>query len=120
MDKGVKNNHSGHITVSGRPADPDKGIEATQDLILRPGLNRLTPEQYRQIRSVPVIKNYFEAKLLEDATPPEPEETKPEGKPLDKMNKKELTAKAAELNIDVGAEDTNATLIAKIQTALAA
>lgn len=114
MDKGVRNHHKSHITVSGR--------EGAKDLVLKPGLNRLTEEQYRQIRAVKVVNNYFEAGLLSDATPPEqPAAGKPEGdpnaKPLDKMNKEELIAKATELGVTVEPDDTKAVILKKIQDA---
>lgn len=102
-DKGVRNTGRSLITVSG---DPKKG---EKDIFLAPGLNRLTPEQYRQIRAVKVVENYFRLGLLQDTAPPAAE-VKAEEKPLEKMNKAELLAKAVELNLEVADDATNATI----------
>src|SRR5690606_38603968 len=114
MDKGVENRHKSHITVSGR--------EGAADLILKPGLNRLTSEQYRQIRKVPIINRYFDphVRLLMDVPlPAKPAAPAPapqgnddddverdDGKPLERMNKDELTAAARELGVEVSESDT--------------
>ena len=57
MSKCVHNTHQAEIIVS----LPEGG-----GLVLQPGDNRLTHEQYRALKSVPVIKNYFEHGLLKD------------------------------------------------------
>ena len=114
MDKGVQNTHGGQITVSARS-------EGEEDIVLLPGYNRLTVEQYRQIKAVPVVANYFKVGLLQDAAPPAVEAPKQDeaSKPIDKMNKAELLAKATELGLDVDPEATNAAIREAITAATA-
>ncbi len=113
-DKGVHNKHQGQITVSAR-------AENEEDIVLVPGYNRLTSEQYRQIKAVPVVQNYFKVGLLQDAAPPPVEAPKQDdaSKPLDKMNKAELRARAAELGLAVADDATNAQIVAAITAATA-
>lgn len=127
MDRGVLNNHKAEIFCS---------LKELPELVLKPGVNRVTPDQYRALREVPVINNYFEAGLLVDtrlvdeptdpapeaetkAPEPKPTEPKPQEKPLDRMNKEELTARATELGLTVDDAMTKAELFKNIQTALA-
>lgn len=113
-DKGVHNKHQGQITVSAR-------AENEEDIVLVPGYNRLTGDQYRQIKAVPVVQNYFKVGLLQDAAPPTVEAPKQDegSKPLDKMNKAELLAKATELGLTVDPEATNAAIREAITAATA-
>jgi hypothetical protein len=125
MSKGVQNNHQAEIRISLRAEDGGGEVE------LKPGLNRLTHEQYRAIKAIPVVANYFkrDVRLLEDAQLPAEEPASEEDtgdggdgdgeKPLDRMNKAELVAKARELNLAVADEDTKAVLVQKIQAAQA-
>lgn len=120
MSKGVHNTHQAEIIVS---------LPGGGNLVLQPGDNRLTNEDYRALKSVPVIKNYFELGLLKDvALEPEPKEPPPpptqppappadDSKPLDRMNKAELKARATELGLTVADDATNAAIIAAITAA---
>lgn len=120
--KYVHNTHQAEIRVS-LPAVED--VPASE-LVLEPGDNAITPEQYRALRKVPVIQNYFKVGFLRDVlAPAEPapveddgEPGKP-GKPLDKMNKAELLTRAAELGLTVDPEATNATIRDAITAATA-
>ncbi len=67
MDKGVLNNHKGQITCT--PAK-DKDGNAHPDVVLRPGKNRLTEEQYKAIKTNKVVQKYFDVGLLVDAKIP--------------------------------------------------
>lgn len=114
MFKGVHNTHQAEIRVT-LP-------EGAGELTLNPGDNRLTVEKYRALKSVPVIGSYFDCGLLRDVKltsepEPEPEEElppppppPPADKPLDKMNKAELLAKATEYGLTVADDATNAVI----------
>lgn len=120
MDKGVQNNHAAQITISGRPEQKnDKGEvtqTATDDVVLLPGKNRLTPAQFEQIKSVAVIRNYFEIGLLSEVKAPEKAPAPAEnGKPLEKMNKDELTAEAEKRGVAIEDGDTKAQILEKLQ-----
>lgn len=111
MTKGVHNTHQAEIIVS----LPEGG-----ELVLQPGDNRLTVEQYRSLKTVPIIRNYFEHGILRDTgaqEEPAPEVKADPEKPLDKMNKAELRARAAELGLSVADDATNAAIIAAITAA---
>lgn len=111
MDKGVKNNHKSHITVSAK-------AKGERDLVLRPGFNRLTLKQYEQITSVPVIRNYFDVGLLQNVKAPTQKEgaTAVPEKTLDKMNKEELTAEAEKRGVELEDGDTKAQILEKLQS----
>lgn len=120
MSKGVHNTHQAEIIVS---------LPGGGNLVLQPGDNRLTHEDYRELKQVPVIANYFTHGLLKDvALEPEPKEPPPpptqppappadDSKPLDRMNKAELKARATELGLTVADDATNAAIIAAITAA---
>lgn len=130
--KYVHNTHQAEIRVS-LPAVEDT---PASELVLEPGDNAVTHEQYRALRKVPVIVNYFKVGFLrdtagppqEDQPPPPPpvggvtagehESPKPE-RPLDKMNKAELLARATELGLTVDPEATNAAIREAITAATA-
>lgn len=111
-DKGVHNKHQGQITVSAR-------AENEEDIVLVPGYNRLTSDQYRQIKAVPVVQNYFKVGLLQDAAPPAEPVADPSVKALDKMTKAELRARATELGLTIADDATNAQIVAAITAATA-
>ena len=110
MDKGIKNNHKSQVTVSGKPGE--------KDIVLVPGLNRLTPDQFRQVSSVPIIKAYFEAGLLEKAAPPAPApEPEEKSADLDRMTKDQLIAEAEVRNVALESGDTKAEILEKLKEA---
>lgn len=108
MSKGVHNTHQAEIIVS---------LPGGGNLVLQPGDNRLTNEDYRELKQVPVIANYFTHGLLKDVTlAPESADDggndgeSDEEKPLDRMNKAELLAKAESLGLTVDPAATNAAI----------
>ena len=116
MDKGVKNNHKSHITVKfGKTEDAD----ARPDIVLAPGFNRLTQEQYDAIKTRRVIKNYFDKGLLSDVKAPQVKasEGAPEaqGKPLEKMTKDELIAEAGRLEVPLDGSENKAQILEILQ-----
>ena len=115
MDKGVKNNHKSHITVKfGKTEDAD----ARPDIVLAPGFNRLTQDQYDAIKSRRVIKNYFDKGLLSDVkAPPVKASSEPEAqaKSLEKMTKDELIAEAARLEVTLEGGETKAQILEILQ-----
>lgn len=59
MDKFVQNNHKAHIRCS------------KSRLVLNPGPNRLSEEQYKAILQEKTIKSYFKIQLLQNIKAPE-------------------------------------------------
>lgn len=85
MDRGVINNHKGQITCT-PPVhqkddkgnllyeDEDKKVPVLNtfpDVVLRPGKNRLTGEQYAAIKTNKVVQKYFDIGLLRSVKIPE-------------------------------------------------
>lgn len=115
MSKSVHNTHQAEIIVS---------LPGGGNLVLQPGDNRLTHEDYRALKQVPVIANYFTHGLLKDVTlAPKSAQSAPvsdddgndggdkdDEKPLDRMNKAELLAKAESLGLTVDPAATNAAI----------
>lgn len=100
MDKGVINNHKGQITCTPRPTDEGKSFP---DVVLRPGKNRLTQEQFAAIMTNKTVRRYFDIGLLrqvkiEEGTEDSVRRAKGTGDPdevdglpdLDKMKKADL------------------------------
>lgn len=69
MSKGVHNTHQAEIIVS---------LPGGGNLVLQPGDNRLTHEDYRALKQVPVIANYFTHGLLKDVSVTSEPEPAPE------------------------------------------
>lgn len=113
MDRGIKNNHGAQITVS------------SAKIVLAPGYNRLTDEQYEAVKKDRFVVKKFKARILEEVNldplqgEPVTSRDAKDDDGLDGFTKAELVEYGSSLGLNLSTELKKDQLIAEIRKASA-